>query len=59
MKTDFDLTLINSEILEISVHPDIDLSQNLSFTWKVESFEGKIMIISLKFTDPLSISQGF
>ena len=50
MKTDFDLALINGDILEVYMISESE-SSSLNLTWNVVSFEGKEMVISLNFTN--------
>ena len=63
MKTDFDLSFINSSNTQIYVKPaqnryldeGFDMS-TVNLTWKAISFIGDTLIIGLSFKNPLEIS---
>lgn len=59
MKTDFNVSLINEDILEIYVLSENEEVDKLNLTWKVISFEEDSLIIKLKFLNPQYISTGF
>ena len=48
MKVDFDINNINTDILDIYVESSEE-NLNLDLTWKVKSFEGRFLVLSLEF----------
>ena len=66
MKTDFNISLLDTSVMELSIIPskerlaaeDVDMNR-LKFTWTVTRFEGRFMDITLAFEDPEYVSTGF
>lgn len=51
--------LINENLLEIKIKPsDKTLERDLNLTWKVDSFDGRILKIQITFIKPLDVSMG-
>ena len=57
MKTNFNIELINKDILRIYVVP-YEESPKLNLTWSIKSFEGNSLVINLQFEHPLEVSKG-
>ena len=55
MKTDFNISLINQDILEVYLISEGG-ERNLNLTWKMLSFEGKNMMLSLEFGESQDVS---
>ena len=58
MKTDFDISLINQDILEVYLISEGG-ERNLNMTWKILSFKGKYMVLSLEFGESQDVSTDF
>jgi hypothetical protein len=63
MKTDFNISTIDSTIIDMYIEPDKHREQEetvdhslLNFTWTAVSFEGNLLIFKLEFKNPAEIS---
>ena len=58
MKADIDIKKINTDILDIYIE-SLQEDLNFNFTWKVKSFEGRELVLSLEFFQLEEVSVGF
>jgi len=58
MKADIDIKNINTDILDIYVE-SLEEELNFNLTWKVKSFGGRFLVLSLEFAQIEEISVGY
>ena len=64
MKTDFNLTHLNSSVIDMYIEPNLDWHVNkenfnmsfLNFTFNATEFNNNTLVFNLNFNEPLAIS---